>query len=187
MLYNNGYIVKDLIINENLSLDDKIYRGIESFHNWPLDRQTDKTSRELTHLANNHFDEHNYMEIMLDGKLLKKYVDHCRALGIDVIILKIMSYNDTFTADEDFDEEEILGYDCMAGDSVSYLTELYLEGGKEIASFQKFRSIVNNNGLLNNYEEVLDFIKERELLIEQGLDLEDYWLPVPVRLSLVKF
>ena len=35
-------------------------------------------------------------------------------------------------------------------------------------------------------EEVEEFIKERKKLLEQGMNFEDYWEAVPVRLSLVE-
>ena len=99
MLYNNGYVVKDLIDNEELLMDHNTYRGLQSYHNWPLSKEIDSISKELTKLVENYFDENNYIEIMRDVKLLRRYVNHCRKLEKRVIILKIMSNEDTFIAD----------------------------------------------------------------------------------------
>jgi len=55
ILYNNGYIVKELIENENFV--NSIYRGIEYYKNWPLESQTDPISKELTELAENSFEK----------------------------------------------------------------------------------------------------------------------------------
>lgn len=185
MLYNNGYIVKDLIDNEELSIDHNIYRGLQSYHNWPLSNETDSISKEITKSVENYFDENNYIEIIRDVKLLTKYVNHCKKLGKRVIILKIMSKDDTFIADEDLNEIEILGYDCMAGDSISYLSEIHTKICDEFEIYKSLKTKLNINGLLNSYEEVEDFIRKRNKLLEQGINLEDYWKPVPVRLSLV--
>lgn len=95
-----------------------------------------------------------------------------------------MSKNNSFIADKDFGETEFLGYDCMAGDSVSYLTEVFTEDSV-LEVYKRFREKLNVNGLLSTYEEVEDFIKERNKLLAQGINLEDYWEPVPVKLSLV--
>jgi hypothetical protein len=185
MLYNNGYIVKDLIDNEDLLISHSIYKGLQSYHNWPLEKEGDLISKELTKAVQNFFDENGYIEIMRDTKLLRRYVSHCKKLKINVIIIKIMSSKYTFISDEDLEEMEVLGYDCMAGDSVSYLTEIHTEGGDRVESYKRIKDKLNTNGLLSTYEEVEDFIKERNKLLEQGVNLEDYWESVPVRLSLV--
>lgn len=184
MLFNNGYIVKDCKDNEELLINDNVYRGIQSYHNWPLERENDSVSRQLTKEVNQYFDEHDYIEILRDATLLKKYVAHCKKRKIDVIVMKIMSKDNSFIADKDFGETEVLGYDCMAGDSVSYLTEVFTEDSV-LEGYKRFREKLNVNGLLSTYEEVEDFIKERNKLLEQGIHLEDYWEPVPVKLSLV--
>lgn len=185
MLYNNGYIIKDLIDNEDLMLNDDIYIGLQSYHNWPLEKEEDIISKELTKSAETSFDENNYIEIMRDVELVKRYVKHCEKLKIKVIIIKIMSSKDTSIADKDLNEIEVLGYDCMAGDSVSYLAEIHTKGGDELEVYESIKVKLNSNGLLNNYEEVEDFIKKRNKLLEQGVNLENYWEPVPIRLSLV--
>ena len=97
MFYNNGYIVKDLIENEDLLINHRVYRGIQSYHNWPLEREKDSISKELTKVVDNYFDNNNYIEIMRDTKLLEQYVKHCKKIKIDVIIMKIMSCKNTFT------------------------------------------------------------------------------------------
>ena len=96
-----------------------------------------------------------------------------------------MSNDDTFIADEDLNETEVLGYDCMAGDSISYLTEIHTESSAKFELYKSLKTKLNSNGLLNSYEEVEDFIRKRNKLLEQGINLEDYWKPIPVRLSLV--
>lgn len=184
MLYNNGYIVKDLIDNEDLLIDHKVYKGIQSYHNWPLARETDSVSKELTKEVNNYFDGSNYIEIMRDTKLLNRYLMHCKKLNIDVFIMKVMSSKNTFMADKDLDETEELGFDCMAGDSISYLTEVLAEdNGLEV--YKRFKDKLNSNGLLSSYKDVEDFIRARNKLLEQGVNLENYWEPVPVKLSIV--
>ena len=74
----------------------------------------------------------------------------------------------------------------MAGDSVSYLADVFTKECNEIALYTDMKIKLNSNGLLNTYEEVEEFIKERKKLLEQGMNFEDYWEAVPVRLSLVE-
>lgn len=109
---------------------------------------------------------------------------HCKKLNIDVFIMKVMSSKNTFMADKDLDETEELGFDCMAGDSISYLTEVLAEdNGLEV--YKRFKDKLNSNGLLSSYKDVEDFIRARNKLLEQGVNLENYWEPVPVKLSIV--
>ena len=183
-MYNNGYIVKDSVDNEDLLIEQGVYRGLESYHSWPLSQKNDDTSKELTVAAEALFERNDYYEIITEVELLRRYVDHCRKLKIDIIIMKIMSNKDKFIADEDLNEIEILGYDCMAGDSVSYLIELH--GGYNCESYNNLKNAVNSNGLLNTYDEVVDFIEKRNILLKQGVNLENYWEPVPVMLSIVE-
>ncbi len=185
MLYHNGYVVKDLIENEDLLINHSAYRGVQSYHNWPLAREQDPVSKELTREVDHEFEKNGYVEILGDTELLKKYVAHCKDLKIEVVVMKIMSASDARMADEDLEEREELGYDCMAGDSVSYLVEVLSEDPDTPESYKKIKGRLNANGLLRRYEEVEDFIRERNKLLEQGVNLEDYWEPVPVRLSLV--
>lgn len=185
MLFNNGYIVKDLIDNEDLLINHSVYKGIQSYHNWPLARENESVSKELTKAINNYFDGNDHIEIMTDTELLKRYFMHCKKLNMDVFIMKVMSSNNTLTADKDLDEIEELGYDCMAGDSISYLTEVLAEDGNGLEEYKRFKDKLNSNGLLSSYEEVEDFIRARNKLLEQGVNLENYWEPVPVKLSIV--
>ena len=187
MLYNNGYIVKDLIDNEDLGIPHSVYRGLQSFHSWPLDGKSDDISKELTTAVMDYFEKNNnYIEIMQDMKLLTNYVHHCKKLGVEIIILKIMSKSDRLIAEEDLNEIEFLGYDCMATYDVSYLTEIHMKEGEIFEEYEDFLKKSNANGLLNTYEEVEEFIQKRNSLLKRGINLEDYWAPIPVRLSLVE-
>ena len=40
---------------------------------------------------------------------------------------------------------------------------------------------------INSYEEVENFIQIRNELLQQGLNLEDYWEAIPVKLSLIDY
>jgi len=99
--------------------------------------------------------------------------------------MKVMTSKVAFLASEDLKETEVLGYDCMAGASVSYLAEIH-ENESIFESYKITKDKTNSNGLLNTYEEVEDFIVKRNKLLEQGINLEDAWEPIPARLSLVE-
>ena len=73
----------------------------------------------------------------------------------------------------------------MAGDNVSYLTEVFTKDSDRFDVYKRFKDKLNLNGLLSTYEEVEEFIKGRNKLLQQGINLEDYWTPIPVKLSLV--
>ena len=191
MLCNNGYIVKDLIDNEDLSINHNVYRGLQCYHNWPLEKEEDNISKELTKSAASLFEEHlekyGYeYEIITDVELLKEYVNHCKKLQLEIIVMKIMSNKNAPVSSHDLKEIEILGYDCMATESESYLAEIFAEDGDNFEPYKSIKGKTNSNGLLNTYEELEDFIVKRNKLLEQRINLEDYWEPIPVRLSLVE-
>lgn len=99
--------------------------------------------------------------------------------------MKVMSQKKFSIALDDLEDTEILGYDCMAGDNVSYLIEVFEDDN--IQSFDNIKKLLNQNGLLNSYEEVENFIQIRNELLQQGLNLEDYWEAIPVKLSLIDY
>jgi len=196
MIYTNGYIVKDINDNEDLIIKDDIYRGLETYYSWPLEKKDDIVSRELTRLAEASFEENSlegnfYYEILTDVELLKRYVNHCNELQIEIIIMRVMTNKNAFIANEELNETEVLGYDCIAGYAYSYLSDIHVESQNDFAqndfaSYKTLKDKTNSNGLLNTYDEVEDFIVKRNKLLEQGINLEDYWEPVPARLSLVE-
>ena len=140
---------------------------------------------ELTKLIEMAFEKNNFIEILNDVELLRKYVNHCKKRNIDIIVMKVMSQKKFSIALDDLEDTEILGYDCMAGDNVSYLIEVFEDDN--IQSFDNIKKLLNQNGLLNSYEEVENFIQIRNELLQQGLNLEDYWEAIPVKLSLIDY
>lgn len=186
MFYTNGYIVKEPTVNREFAACRPGYRGLESYRNWPLSDREDAGSKRLTTLLEKHFDQNNYVEIIADANLLQDYVNYCEKSGIEVVVMKIMTEKNTVVADKDFQDMEVLGYDCIAGDSVSYLAEIYTEGADEIALYKTTKKLVNSNGLFNDRKEADDFIAKRNKLIERGLNLEDYREGFPAKLSLVR-
>ena len=184
MFYTNGYIVKDTAVNKDF-FNHPEYKGLESHNNWPLSNMNDHESKDLTNIIDDHFTKNNYIEIISNTNLLKKYVDHCKKLGIEIIILKIMTQKRSVIADKDLADIEVLGYDCIAGDSVSYLAEIF-NNDNEIALYKNTISKINSNGLLNTYKEATHFIAERNKLVKQGINIEDYWDAFPAKLSIVQ-
>lgn len=185
MLYTNGYIVKDLVANEEFLVNNPMYRGLQNYHNWPLIDEKDKISNDLTNLIENHFSNNNNVEILNNTNLLSVYVNHCKEVGIEIIVQKIRTSNNSIIADKDLTDVEVLGYDCIAGDSISYLAEIFMNGADKIELYKKTINNVNSNGLFNTYKEAVDFIFERNKLIEKGVNLEDYWEAIPAKISLV--
>lgn len=191
MLNNNGYIVKDLVDNEDSLIIQGVYRGLQSYHNWPLEKEEDYISKEITKSTTVFFEEHfakyGYeYEIITDIELLKDYVNHCNKLQLATIVMKIMSIKKAPVSNGDLKDIEILGYDCMATECESYLAEIHTVDFNNLEPYKRIRGRTNSNGLLNTYEEVEDFIKKRNELLKSGLNLENYWEPIPVRLSIVE-
>ena len=78
--------------------------------------------------------------------------------------------------DENIEIEEALGYDCG---TVGY-SYLYQESNER-------NILLNKNGLIDKYEDVLKFIKHRKKDIESGLNIENFWKEIPIKISIVKY
>lgn len=171
-LYRNGFIVATMNV-ENL-----IYNA------WPLaDLDDDEVAEALTNLAdNNWFIKYKMQHLAPDFGYIRMYLNHCNKINLDVKVLLFESPDNTIIIDDELEICEVLGYDCIATVYYSYLQDEYDACRAEM--LEKGFSL-NQHGLLDSLEGALYFNKLRKEVIASGVNLEDFWEELPVRISIV--
>lgn len=167
-LYKNGFIIAEMKQSENC-----IYNA------WPLEGiEDDSTAQSLTEEADEKwFTKYDMLEIIPDLEYIKKYKKCCDKLNIDTKVLLIETPYQFPIINENIEIEEILGYDCIGTVGYSYLHQ----------EFNERNIILNKNGLIDKYEDVLKFIEHRKKDIESGLNIENFWEEIPIKISIVKY
>ena len=177
-LINNGYVVQDL----NWSIfDQNSYKGVQKFKSWPLRKYNDNESIMLEDFAwKKWFAFHGCFEIIPDVNFIKKYIDHCNQLGIEIRLLQIeLPIKQMVTASK-LSVKNVLGYDCVAGIEMSYLC-MHKQDLKKYFPTSSLK--INNNGLFDRIEDSYEFLSCYHKLINEGVNLEDWGDPIPAKIS----
>ena len=115
-------------------------------------------------------------------KYIKKYKGCCDNLKIDTKILLIESPYEYIKVNKEIEINEVLGYDCLGTINYSYLYTDFKDYEKKLKS----KNVkLNKVGLFNKYEDVLNFIELRRKDIDSGLNIENYWKEIPIKISIV--
>ena len=184
--YNNGYIVKSYNINLYKQIENN-YNGIGRYTSWPLDDYNDDISVDLKDEANRNWFGYDDKRIFTIPNMdyVKKYVCHCNNLGVETFIMYIQSTCNIITSLETPKSSNFLGYDYSCGElDYSALYDDIWGDGESIEQFINFRSILNDNGLFATYEDMQEYIEIRNMLMIQGVNLEDYYTLYPMRIFL---
>ncbi len=135
-------------------------------------------------LYENWENENNLSYISPDYDYVKRYTDYCRKIGFDVNIVLVESPVNVFISDADVLIKKELGYDCYGTVFYSYLKTEY----NEVESRMKMNNVyLNENNLCSSLDDIMIFINDRVKDRESGINIEDYWKEIPVRLSLVNY
>lgn len=179
--YKNGFVIAKVNIK-----DQECNCGAlcdSSYIPWPLyDLEEDKIAQELTQLAEETwFSKYHMEEIAPDLNYAKLYFNHCVNIELDAKILLFETQDDTIIVDDKFETSEVLGYDCIGGVYHSYLQTEY----DEYPEMHAKNIILNKYGLLDNVDDALLFIKLRQQTIFDGINIEQCWEEILVRISVV--
>lgn len=121
--------------------------------------------------------------IVPDLDYARIYLNYCKSIKLPVKMLLFESLDSTITINDEVRIEEFIGFDCIASVYYSYLQS----GKKEFKADLLSKNIcLNKNGLANSLEDVLEFIKIRRKVIASGVNLEDFWKEIPVKISVVE-
>ena len=167
-LFRNGYIVAVI-------RDERCF----SYDAWPLYAVKDEEALQLTDEADERwFIVYAMLEIAPDLDYAKRYAECCRRNGIDAVVLLAETSENAIVVNDEVQIEEVYGFDCIGTIGFSYLrTDI----GVDVAETQ-----LNRYGLFNSPEDVVEYSRRRREVIASGLNLEDYWEEVPMRLSRIK-
>ncbi len=194
MLYNNGYVVKSLQEHKLYTQKFGIYFGIGSFTSWPLkyiakyDALNLKLEPFFLEREKGFFLSERYrteapfvIELIRDEDVICEYLENCKKEKIETIIMRVESEIPSGESESRFHVVKQLGWDCLAQSYYTYLDELVFLDRQGI-----LKSKLNKNGLFDEIDDVKQFIRMRESAMDNGMDLENAFEPIPARLSIVK-
>lgn len=194
MIYNNGYVVKSLQEHEWYTQKFGTYFGIGSFTSWPLkyiakyDELNQKLEPFFLERDKGFFLSERYrtetpfvIELIRDEDVICEYIENCKKEKIETIIMRVESEIPIRESESRFHVVEQLGWDCLAQSYYTYLDELDFIDRQGI-----LKSKLNKNGLFDAIDDVKQFIRMREIAMDNGMDLEDAFEPIPARLSIVE-
>lgn len=110
-----------------------------------------------------------------DLEYLNRYIEHCNHLGIEIRILQIQTTRDNpVVKNIDLMEGKLLGYDYASGSSFTSLfaEDMVEKDNEELIEFRQFDEKINNNGMIDNPEDIEKYVLVRERLIQNGINLE---------------
>ena len=155
-----------------------------SYQSWPLSGLTgDKTAESFYDEAFDTWYVNYHMQSIVPYiTYIRRHTAYCKSIGLDAVVLLFETPDSNFVVDDDLEIIEVLGYDCIATVSYSYLqteidacqTELGERG-----------NVPNKYGLLEKLEDVEYFIELRQEVIASGVNIEDFWPETPAKISIV--
>jgi len=171
----NGFVVAEL------------NQSSELYKSWPLSKlYQDDGAKKLTYEAEMRwFSKYDMQHIIIEKDYIKRYSEYCKKINLNTCILLFETplMAPKIGILDDFEIEEILGYDCIGTVYYSYLqTEIYLF----FDELTNKNIIVNKYGLFDEITSVQYFIELRRQALSNGVNLEDYWKEMPARISIVK-
>lgn len=178
--YKNGFVVTEISDKKS-----ELYI-LENLNIWPLDNldlNDDPIGKALIDSEYSYYYSDEKLGCVPDSDYVKRYFRHCKDLHMDVTILLFESFDDAvmIDANDKLKIKKVLGYDCTACVSLSYLQweyTQYPELAERGFTFNKY-------GFLDSLEGVLYFTKLRQETRASGINIEDFWDETPTRISIV--
>ncbi len=170
-LFRTGYIVATI---DNY----KIF----SYSAWPLSTiENDEIAKKITEEADdNWFTLYDMPEIAPSLEYVKRYVAYCHSISIDAVILMLETPLSNFEVNDELKTIKTYGYDCIGPVGYSFLMN---ERTIFADDFAQNKIVFNEYALFNSLEDVERFIILRQNYIAAGINLEDYWTEMPIRIS----
>ena len=171
-LLKNGYVVATLDPDSH------------SYHSWPLSDLTgDKTAEAFYDEAfDTWYVNYHMQSIVPDLTYIRRYTAYCKSIGLDAVVLLFETPDDFFVVEDELEIIEVLGYDCIATVSYSFL-QTEIDACQ--VEFEERGIVPNKYGLLERLEDVEYFIELRQEVIASGVNIEDFWPETPARISIV--
>lgn len=153
------------------------YNGLGRYRSWPLSDLTDDISRSLTQEAEDkwfgYYNDNRFaLAVIPDNEYVSRYMTACWNNNIQTRILFVETDRNKPTWHSEVPKGSLLGYDYAT--SQEFFSALYddLYGDDTHSSLKRMKLLLNENGLFDNPEDLLTYIGIRNLLIQDGYDLE---------------
>ena len=186
----NGMVIQDIKCSENCQSISP-YDGVGRYLSWPLSNREDEPSKKITAEAEEKwFGYYQGDEFALATvpsiKYIEKYISMCKSQNIETRILWIETTRNSPRWQDSVPKTILLGYDYAT--SQNHFSALYddLYGDKIPPILRKYKLALNSSGLLSKEEDLISYIKDRNIVIEQGDNIEEYGDFCMYRISVVK-
>lgn len=122
-------------------------------------------------------------EIIPDLNFAKMYLNYCKSIHLPAKLLLFESLDNSIVVDDEVEVKEVLGFDCIGTVYYSYLQSENdcLRAGNLSKTIR-----LNKNGLSDCIEDIMEFIDIRNAEIESGINLENFWKGIPVKISIIE-
>lgn len=185
----NGMVIQDLSDNNNCQRLSP-YNGLGRYLSWPLSNWIDETSKRITVEAEERWfgyckDNEFALAVVPSREFIENYISICRSKSINTRILCLETDRDNPQCQEPVPNTVFLGYDYAT--SQDFFSALYddLYGLEIPPSLVKYKAALNPNGLLGNEDDLISYVKDRNIAIEQGYELEAFGDFCIYRISIV--
>lgn len=174
----NGVIVQAI---QNLHIKQKEipYHGIARYFSWPLSNRVEELSKKITkEMEERWFNFYSGDEFALavvpSRYFARKYIDICNTFNVQTRILLIESNRKKPVWEGRKDNTITLGYDYAT--SQDFFSSIYddLFGSEIIAPLEKYKNMLNDNGLFDNENDLASYIYDRKQSIINGYNLEPH-------------
>ena len=171
----NGVIVlsKEIIPNYIEEKNEVPYK----YWSWPLEYITpNKEAKEISDQINvtwletydMAFPETMPINVIPDFKTIKKYVDICIRLGVDIQTYLIYSERNDWFWNGPIFGEKIIGYDYTTVDLYPILTDDLL-GNPDFPRREFFSNKLNKYRMFNSEEDLDEYVEQRKLAAKSGV------------------
>ena len=168
-MYLNGLLIQELgAINKAMYYLPNNYRGVHCLYDDPLLQVETAKVSELQHerMFDRPIESHEICNAFIfNSDLARRYVSMCKSLNFDIRILFIESDYSREIWKEEKPKGIFLGYE-VSEIPLGIMTLYDLHNSKR---FEKYRTLLNENGLFSNEHDAYKFKNEYKALLEQAL------------------
>lgn len=204
ILFNNGLVVQakytfDQWYSRNSITKDtpgyiayRAYNGIGKYYSWPLEKEKDAISEELTREAEERWFAYYYssivsaneqqyaLRVVPDNNFCQRYLKHCKNRAIETRIFFCKTEREGPLWDSDIPMHQHLGYDYASSGLYSpipddlllpplekYLTEPIYR------AYLECKQWLNKSKLFNTQTDILEFVRRRKIVEESDIEWEE--------------
>lgn len=183
----NGYVIQKKT-NKFLGMNKDSYMGLGKFEIWPLQVCEDEKSVLMSKEAENKW--LTYCDgrplVIPDFNFVKRYMEHCNKLGIEVFCFSIESNDCSYCLEHNLSDFKVLGYDYVDVDMCTSC--LYEDITSDCLEYRKIYSSIflklNKHLLFDSIVDMEKYLEIRAYAKTFDFDIEEYFNPLIVRVGI---